>query len=378
MSRSASALPIWRRIGRPALWLAASWALAGAASAATRWSASDLTALSAVAASASAEGLSGDYGAAGLADQPSEATDVQADATALALARDYYEGSALTRKDPSWHIQRGEFDYHGWLDDVLSRHSVRSSFRALLPDTPAYSGLRLALARCHDAAGPCGTLAANLDRLRALPRNLGPRYLWVNLPAYRLDLVEDGRVVATHRVIVGKPRSQTPSFQAAVTGVTINPWWNVPCSIVDESIGKLIATNPAEAARRGYVASRDAKGRLVVRQKPGPDNALGQIKLEMPNPYDVYIHDTPARDLFARGTRAFSHGCIRTEDPKSLAVILLGQDKEAAVDLLLATGVSRTLKLPSPVPVYVLYMTAEADASGTVSTYPDIYHRDRR
>lgn len=360
------------------MWLAGWLAVAGAAAAAPRWSASDLAALSEVAASAPAEGLSGDYGATGLADQPGDANDIKADAIALALAHDYYEGSARTRGDPSWHIQRGDLDYRAWLDDVLSRHSVRTSFRALLPDTPAYSGLRLALARCRAAAERCGALSANLDRLRALPRNLGHRYLWVNLPAFRLDLVEDGRVVASHRVIVGKPGTQTPSFQATVTGVTINPWWNVPCSIVDESIGKLIATKPAEAARRGFVASRDAKGRLVVRQKPGPDNALGQIKLEMPNPFGVYIHDTPARNLFARGTRAFSHGCIRTEDPKSLAVILLGQDKEATVDLLLATGVSRTLKLASPVPVYVLYMTAEADADapGGVTTYPDIYHRD--
>ena len=359
------------------MWLAAWLASVGAAPA-PRWSASDLAALSDVAASAPAEGLSRDYGAAGLADQPGDVSDIKADVIALALAHDYYEGSVRTRGDPSWHIKRGDLDYRAWLDDVLSRHSVRASFRALLPDTLAYSGLKLGLARCRAAAGRCGTLAANLDRLRALPRNLGQRYLWVNLPAFRLDLVEDGKVVASHRVIVGKPGSQTPSFQATVTGVTINPWWNVPCSIVDESIGKLIATRPAEAARRGFVASRDAKGRLVVRQKPGPDNALGQIKLEMPNPFGVYIHDTPSRNLFARDTRAFSHGCIRTEDPKSLAVILLGPDKEAAVDLLLATRVSRTLKLASPVPVYVLYMTAEADAAAPngVTTYADIYHRD--
>jgi murein L,D-transpeptidase YcbB/YkuD len=219
-----------------------------------------------------------------------------------------------------------------------------------------------------------------MDRLRALPRELGRRYLWVNVPAFRLDLIEDQRVVASHRIIVGKPGSQTPSFQAQVTGVTVNPWWNVPCSIVDESIGKLVASNPAEAARRGYVASRDAKGHLTVRQKPGPDNALGRIKLEMPNPFDVYIHDTPSKDLFANTRRAFSHGCIRTEDPKSLAVILLGPAQESTVDMLLATNVSRTLKLAPPVPVYVLYLTAEADPDTPdgVATYPDIYRRDPR
>ena len=358
-----------------AIWLG----LAGTASATPRWSASDLAALSAVAASAPAEGLSGDYGAAALTDAPpSEATDAVADAVALAMAHDYFEGSALIRGDRSWHIQRGDLDYRAWLYDVLARHSVRASFRALLPDTSNYAGLKQALARCRAAGKECPTLAANMDRLRALPRDLGRHYLWVNVPAFRLDLIEDGRIVASHRIIVGKPGSQTPSFQARVTGVTVNPWWNVPCSIVDESIGKLVTTNPAEAARRGYVASRDAKGRLTVRQKPGPDNALGRIKLEMPNPFDVYIHDTPSKNLFANDRRAFSHGCIRTEDPKSLAVMLLGPAQEATVDMLLATNVSRTLKLPAPVPVYVLYMTAEADpdAPDGVATYADIYRRD--
>jgi len=355
-------------------------ALPSAASASPRWSASDLAELSDVLDSAPAEGLFIADGAANLRSVATgNVTDTEADNIAMAMARDYYEGSAAIRNDPSWHIARGDFDYRAWLDDVLSRHSVRSSFRALLPKTPGYAALRSALGRCRATGVQCGTYSFNLDRLRALPRDLGRRYLWVNVAAYRLDLVEDGEVIASHRVIVGKPGTQTPSFTAAVTGVTLNPWWNVPCSIVEESIGKLIATNPAEAARRGYVVSRDPKGKLLVRQKPGPDNALGRIKLEMPNPFGVYIHDTPSRDLFARGKRALSHGCIRTEDPKSLAVTLLGAGHETTVDLLLATGTSRTLKLTPPVPVYVLYMTAERDVSAQegVVTYPDIYRRDR-
>ena len=355
---------------------------AGAASGSARWTSSDLAALSSVAAAAPAEGVSGAY-LAEVPDADADAdADARADAAAMALARDFYEGSSNIRGDRSWHIERGDLDYRAWLDDALSHHSLRASFHSLLPAMPAYAVLKHALADCRAkvAQTQCGTLVANLDRLRAMPRDLGRRYLWVNVPAFRLDLVEDGRVVASHRVIVGKPGTQTPSFRAVVTGVTINPWWNVPCSIVDESVGKLIATNPAEAARRGYVASRDAKGRLVVRQKPGPNNALGQIKLEMPNPFGVYIHDTPSRNLFEHGSRAFSHGCIRTEDPKSLAVTLLGSDREATVELLLGTGASRTLKLPQAVPVYVLYMTAEADPSAPdgVATYTDIYHRDPR
>jgi len=353
--------------------------LGSGANAAPRWSAPDLVALHDVVARAAGEGLT-DYDSEPLLSlTPGDLTDPVADAIALKLARDYFEGSDRVRRDRSWHVDRGSLDYQAWLDDVLSHHSVRASFQVLLPQTPRYTGLKRALLECVKPV-ECSRIAVNLDRLRALPRELGMHYVWVNVPAYRLDVVENGRTVASHRIIVGKPGTQTPSFQAKVTGVTVNPWWNVPCSIVDESIGRLIATNPQEAARRGYVATKDAKGKLVVRQKPGQDNALGQIKLEMPNPFDVYIHDTPSRDLFARPSRAFSHGCIRTENPKSLAVTLLGEAAETTVNLLLATGVSRTLKPPQPLPVYVVYMTAEVagDGTGPALFYPDIYRRDGR
>lgn len=354
--------------------------LLSASADASRWRQADLTALAGVARAASEEGLFEEYSPASLEVAPSDEADARADAAALRVARDFFEGSARVRGDKSWHIARGTLDYRAWLDDVLARHSVRSSFRVLLPVLPAYAGLKQGLARCRTAGGDCTTIAVNMDRLRALPRDTGRRYLWVDVPAFRLDLVEDGRVIASHRIIVGKPGTQTPSFQADVTGVTVNPWWNVPCSIVEESIGKLIADNPAEATRRGYVASHDAKGALVVRQKPGPNNALGQIKLEMPNPYGVYIHDTPSRSLFASQGRALSHGCIRTEDPKSLALILLGEDKATIVELLLATGASRTLRLPAAVPVYIVYITAEPDPASPngITLYPDIYGRDRR
>ena len=357
--------------------LAAVAALATAATGAPRWTGRDLADLQAAVSDAGAEGLAGYDADAVRQLVPGDLTDVLADMTAVKLARDYTEGSAAIRADPSWHFTRPAVDYRAWLDAALARHDLRASFADLLPKTQSYVALRRAFAACRQPA-TCDRIAINLDRLRALPRDRGARYLWVNVPAFRLDLIENGRAISSHRIIVGKPGSQTPSFQAKVTGVTINPWWNVPCSIVDESVGKLVTGNPAEAARRGYVASRDAKGKLVVRQRPGPNNALGQIKLEMPNPFDVYIHDTPSKNLFADQRRAFSHGCIRTEDPQSLAISVLGAQSEETVNLLLATGVTRTLALPTPLPVYVVYMTAEAGPDGQVLEYPDIYKRDRR
>jgi len=344
---------------------------------AERWSADDLAQLTQVVGAAEKEGLHPADGGKALAMMmPGPAADDAADAVAIPLARDYFEGSVRIRNDPSWHLDRSQIDYRAWLDKVLAAHSVRMSFDSLLPTSPAYLALRAELGKCHDAARSCTTLERNLDRLRALPRQLGRDYLWVNVPAYRLDVIRDGAIVESHKVIVGKPATQTPTFRATVTGVTINPWWNVPCSIVDESIGKLIRTNPAEAARRGYVATKGADGRLNVRQKPGPQNALGRIKLEMPNPYGVYVHDTPSRDLFVNDKRAYSHGCIRTEDPEGLATGLLGQDKALTLSMLLATTTSRTLPLANPLPVYVVYFTAELDAEGAVVTHPDIYRRD--
>ena len=190
--------------------------------------------------------------------------------------------------------------------------------------------------------------------------------------------MKDGLTVATHRVIVGKTNRQTPQFHAEVTGVTINPWWNVPCSILPEGIGRLVRTNPKEAARRGFVAYRGAGGELIVRQRPGPNNALGQVKLEMPNRYHVYIHDTPSRDLFDDERRAYSHGCIRADQPLNLVAGLLGPDGMMTAELALATNQSTTIRLAEPVPVYVIYQTAEPDkdAPDGVAIHEDIYRRD--
>jgi len=358
--------------------LLASAATASAPQTTPRWSEQDLAQLADMVEAARDEGLHESYSGTAIAMMaPGADTDGQADTIALALARDFYEGSDRMRSDPSWHLTRGKLDYRTWLNAALARHSIEKSLRDLLPATANYEAVQTEMVRCRRKHGECGALEVNLDRLRALPRDLGRRYLIVNVPAYRLDLIEDGKIVASHKVIVGKPNKQTPIFKATVTGVTINPWWNVPCSIVDESIGKLIRTNPEEAARRGYVFTKSANGTLTVRQKPGPDNALGQIKLEMPNPYDVYIHDTPSRNLFLHDRRALSHGCIRTEDPEGLAASLLGNDKALAIGLLLGTRISKTIPLTPPLPVYVVYLTAGIDPeTGKLARYDDIYHRD--
>jgi len=348
-----------------------------------RWSADDVAALAAEAERSVEEGIAaGRYDIAGLriaAATGSTDLDVRADRLALSIARDYAEGSASDAARAGWTIPRDRIDYAAWLASALARHDLPLSLRGLLPSGPAYAGLRDALKRC-DTQAHCLTIRVNMERWRWLPRDLGTNHILVNPAAYRLDLVEQGMIVSTHRAIVGKPKSPTPVFAAKITGVTANPWWNVPQSIVAESIGALVRNRPAEAAARGYVASRDASGRLSVRQRPGPLNALGLVKLEMPNPHSVFIHDTPSRDLFEQSRRALSHGCIRTARPDILAKILLSSQDAAQFDALMASGTTRTLSLPVPVPVYIAYFTAEpdADAAGGVDFLDDIYGRDGR
>ncbi len=213
-------------------------------------------------------------------------------------------------------------------------------------------------------------LAANLDRWRALPAQLGQRHLLVNVPAQEVVLWENGVPVARWDVIVGRPRTPSVSFSAEVTGVNLNPSWYIPQSIVRESVAALVRNNPAEARRRGYVVSGGS-----YRQRPGPGNALGRMKLVMPNPHAIYLHDTPARHLFDEQARAFSHGCIRVQDAMGFAARLAGMTR-AELEARAADGQTRTVPLAQPVPVHITYFTAVPGPDGELLYLNDIYGRD--
>lgn len=231
------------------------------------------------------------------------------------------------------------------------RARIPKTVWALRPRHAHYEALRQALAVETDSA-----------RRKTLIRNLERRYLLVNSAGYELALWENGRAVERWRVIVGRPRTPNPVFAATVSGVTVNPWWEIPPSIVRELRGRL-------SSSCGYGRSG---GRW--RQRPGPNNALGQMKLVMPNAYNVYLHDTPSKALFEQPVRAFSHGCIRVDKALTLASELLGRSVDAEV----ARGTTVTLPLAEPLPVYVTYFTADVSAVGTVEYYDDIYARDER
>lgn len=332
---------------------------------------------------ARAEGLDPrDYDPAALkqaiAEGPGSALDTAAGERFRHLARDYAQGHVGAEDRLSWFIPGPALTddaANALMNRALAERRIGPVLAQLLPADARYLRLRAALA-ATPAKEPAQAQAirVNMERWRWLPRSLGARRIEVNVPSYTLSLMDGDRIVSTHRVITGKAATPTPQFSTAATGLILNPWWDVPQSIVAESVGKLIRTRPTTARARGYVWS-DAG----VRQRPGRENSLGLMKLVMPNPFNIYIHDTPSKALFAHPKRALSHGCVRTENPFDLAAALLSDPTGAThadIDRAVATGETQKLALPAPVPVFVLYFTAEVDDAGKLVRYPDIYARD--
>lgn len=304
------------------------------------------------------------------------ALDAVADraATGLLLALRYGYSSAAARS--RWRIAapRFEQDSARAIDTALSEdEGLDRMFAEARPVHPNYLALRNALATETDPARR-RMLTINLERWRWMPRDPGRRYILVNIPAFEATLWEAARPVARWTVIVGKPKSPTPVFDATISGIILNPWWDIPADITAEGIAKLVRYHPGEAAARGYVVEN---GRY--HQRPGPSNALGAMKLVMQNPYKVYLHDTPAKALFAHDVRAFSHGCVRVKEPLGLAAWLLLRTppwSRAALDQAAASGTTRTIALDAPVRIYLTYFTAESDLASKIRYFADIYHRD--
>jgi len=294
-------------------------------------------------------------------------------ALALRLARMHLLGAGSPAERAVWPIPDTDsaIDLSARLNAALSNGSLKAFFESVRPLYPDYANLRAAYAT-ETAPARRLTLARNMERWRWMPRELGSDFVLVNAAAFEVEYWHDGKLAGTRRVIVGKPRTPTPVLAAQITGVTFNPWWYVPASIVRESVGGLVRRNPALARRRGYVW-----GGGQYRQRPGPGNSLGLVKIEMPNPRTVYLHDTPDRKLFNREVRALSHGCIRTDDVVGLAEGLLhGVKSRAEIDAMIASGVNQTIDLPRTVPVYVAYFTASGGPNGSVRYHADIYGRD--
>ena len=220
----------------------------------------------------------------------------------------------------------------------------------------------------------------NLERWRWLPSTLGESYVWVNVPEYRMELIENGKKAIDMAVVVGKQQSQTPVFSDTMEYLELNPEWNIPTSITEGEILPKLASDPGYLARNNMEwVGEGANQRL--KQRPGPDNPLGQIKFMFPNEHDVYLHDSPADHLFSREERDFSHGCVRLERPVQLGEYLLRNDPDwrgGKLRMAIVSGEHRSIKLPKKLPVHILYFTAWVEDNGSVQFRKDVYGHDQR
>ena len=256
---------------------------------------------------------------------------------------------------------------------ALAAHDVPQALDGLLPTHPQYAALKAALAAtpASDEAKR-DRIRLNLDRWRWLPRELGEKYIIVNVPGFHATLVENGVNRWKQRAIAGKLSTPTPQLSALATGVILNPWWEVPKSIEHEAAGK-----------KGFVPVKGPDGEIQRwRQPPGPTNALGQIKFVMPNSKAIYLHDTNARSRFNSDTRALSHGCVRTEHILDLATQLLGDDggewTPDRIETALDSKKSVQANFVKPLPVYIVYFSSAALNDGRIVEYKDLYGRDAK
>ncbi len=252
---------------------------------------------------------------------------------------------------------------------------------ALAPATPGYAALLRALRTYYARAASrhktdpnrLRAIEVGLERQRWLPRSLPPDRAWVNVADQRLVLYRAGRPVFTTRVVVGEdvPSHQTPEFRAAIDASFFDPPWVIPKDIVDAEILPKIARDPNYLARNNMILLAGGE----AEQLPGPEAGLGLLMFDMPNRFDVYLHDTPDHDIFKRENRRISHGCIRVQNPRDFAALLL-REPVGSIDRGIAAGRTTRHDLPAPVPVFVVYETAFVDAGGTLQFRPDFYRRD--
>ena len=379
-------------------------------------------ALSDVVAAAGEEGLEPEhYSAAALAERlatkPKDAKELaEADLlytiAALHYMGDVFDGRISPRAlDAAWVTTPRKGDLDSVLTVALAKRRVGEALRDLAPTAEQYVKLRdvrTRLAReiektatqadadsAHDfAAARLRQVELNMERWRWMPRTLGERYLVVNIPEYRLRVVEGGKSALDMKVVVGKEASQTPVFSDLLTTVVINPDWAVPAGITANEIAPAVAEDPSHLARqrmRVFVDGEEVDAssvdwsdseqvaRVSVRQDPGEGNALGRIKFVFPNRFNVYLHGTPADHLFAREQRGFSHGCVRVEDPLRLAAHLLRGVKGGTapeIERQIEGGATKSIELARPMPVHLVYFTAFVDERGEVGFRPDVYGID--
>ena len=242
-------------------------------------------------------------------------------------------------------------------------------------------------------------LEVNLERAKQISELGSNRYILVNVPEYKLYVIENGKTIYETRVVVGKKKHKTPVLTSEISEFVLNPYWNVPTSITKNEIIPKLQEDPEYLSKNDMkIISRQnnqnvfvdpeivdwttldpENASLRIRQDPGKKNALGRVKFIFPNNHKVYLHDTPSRRLFAHSSRAFSHGCVRVENPFELAEVLISNSETWTSEKLhyfASRKKTKTIKLDNPIPIHITYMTAWADEQGVINFRPDIYKRD--
>jgi murein L,D-transpeptidase YcbB/YkuD len=220
-------------------------------------------------------------------------------------------------------------------------------------------------------------ILANMERWRWMPRDMGETYIAVNIPDFTVSVVHGDQVLTQHRVVVGKPDTPTPVFSNKMQYLIVNPYWNVPQSIIKKEFLPKAGGDLSYLSASGWEVSSH-HGQLTVRQPPGEKNALGRIKFLFPNDYSVYLHDTPSKALFASTKRAFSHGCVRVDQPFSFAETVLGHSwSEQRLKSLIGSG-ERYINLPVALPIHIEYFTTYVDETGRLQLRDDLYGYSHR
>lgn len=354
-----------------------------------QWTVGQAEALAAAIENIGAHGLiPADYDLAGLRTQieagESETLDEEASRRFVWLVEDMRDGRTPMDGRKQWFVMDPDAERYRSgtvLKQALADGDIMAALESVAPLHPDYEALRAELAKAEPGSKRFKLVQANMDRWRWLPRDLGSQYLITNVPEYQLRLTVNDKIMRTYKTIVGKPgRTATPQLAEQVEGVILNPNWTVPQSIVKgEGLGARVLGNPSWANSKGYSATRGANGYVSVVQGPGPGNALGRMKLDMPNRHAIFFHDTPSRGLFSQANRALSHGCIRTERATELALTLAilqaGLTADEGVEKL-ASGDYTRVGFDKKMPAYITYFTMATNIEGKMATFNDIYGRD--
>ena len=278
------------------------------------------------------------------------------------------------------------------LDPTLSVALKQFQKQAKLKETGSLNSDAVAALNDHGSDRDLRRLSYNMERMRWLPKSLGTKFVFVNTAAFQVSVMDQGKEIWRSKVIVGKPMNQTSAFHDEMETVVFNPTWGVPPSIVANEYLPKLWEDPSYLDREGFVVT-DSSGEVVpstyidwnyytgrvpfdIQQPSGAGNALGEIKFLFPNKHDIYMHDTPTKKLFAKESRAYSHGCVRVQNPRDFATVVLGWSR-AKVDKYIGYGETQSVPLPAKIPVHITYFTAWPDATGKILYFSDIYGRDK-